>query len=57
MMMMIKMLYVCIDLCLFPFVYVVMNSVLHDNCGCCPYFTWYLQNACCTDFLNPEVSK
>jgi hypothetical protein len=42
--------YIYIDLCLFLFVYIIMNSSLNGNCGSCPYFTWYLQNACCTDF-------
>lgn len=43
------MVYISVDLCLFSFVCIVMDSSLNGNCGSCLYFTWYLQNGCCTD--------
>jgi hypothetical protein len=39
-MVVVVMVYICIDFCLFPFVYIVMNSMLNGNCGSCSYFTW-----------------
>ena len=34
----------------FPFIYLVMNSLLNGCCGDCSYSPWYLQNPVCTDF-------